>query len=75
MDKEGDCQEVKLDRLNECITPYCFSHFDMKMFRQMCIMAGCDYLESIPGLGIRTAYATINKFNNSKEVHNAFFCC
>ncbi|VDP20902.1 unnamed protein product [Soboliphyme baturini] len=27
--------------------------FDFAAFRRMCIMAGCDYLSSLPGIGIR----------------------
>ena len=25
-------------------------------FRQMCILSGCDYLPSLPGIGLRKAY-------------------
>ena len=34
----------------------------------MCIMAGCDFLDSPCGLGIRTAYQQIKKFRSYARV-------
>lgn len=35
-------------------------------FIQMCILSGCDYLESPKGIGLKTAYVLLNKFSNAK---------
>lgn len=37
-------------------------------FRAMAILSGCDYLASIPGVGLKTAYALLRKY---KTVENA----
>lgn len=55
LDKFGIAEEIKLCRISEC-QELDLSRFSFKMFRQMCILAGCDYLPSIPGMGIKTAY-------------------
>ena len=38
------------------LLPQCFGNrglnFDFQKFRYMCIMAGCDYLASLPGIGL-----------------------
>lgn len=30
-------------------------NYHFKYFRHMCILSGCDYLDSIPGIGIKRA--------------------
>lgn len=32
----------------------------------MCILSGCDYLDSPKGIGLKTAYVMLNKFSNAK---------
>ena len=59
MDKCGQGEEIALDRLGANTQPINLAGFDMKMFRQMCILSGCDYLPSVPGLGIRKSYTLI----------------
>ena len=34
-----------------------FRHFDADLFLAMCVLAGCDFLPSLPGIGIRRAHA------------------
>lgn len=33
----------------------------------MCILAGCDYLNSLKGIGLKTAYQALQKFKDAKE--------
>lgn len=35
--------------------------WDHSRFRQMCILAGCDYLKSPPGIGVKTAMKYLSK--------------
>ena len=35
--------------------------WDHTRFRQMCILAGCDYLDSPPGIGVKTAIKLLQK--------------
>ena len=34
----------------------------------MCILAGCDYLDSPKGIGLKTAYVLLTKFSNAKTL-------
>ena len=37
--------------------------FTQESFRQMCILSGCDYLSSIPGVGLGRASKLMKRFN------------
>ena len=38
-----------------------FRYWDHTRFRQMCILSGCDYLDSPPGIGVKTAIKLLQK--------------
>ena len=38
------------------------------MFTQMCILAGCDYVESLQGVGIMTAMQAVVRFKDCPNV-------
>lgn len=38
------------------------------IFTGMCVLAGCDFLSSIPGIGIAKAYALVSKYRNLDRV-------
>ena len=58
LDKFGIAEEISITRVKST-TALDFNRFDFKMFRLMCILSGCDYLPSIPGMGLKTAYRYI----------------
>ncbi|KAG7380688.1 Rad2 nuclease [Phytophthora pseudosyringae] len=41
------------------------------MFIQLCVLAGCDYCPSVPGVGIITAYKLVSKYNTPMKVLKA----
>lgn len=43
-------------------------HFSMDDFRNMCILSGCDYLASLPGIGLSKARKFI-KINTDCDIH------
>ena len=46
--------------------------FTQDSFRQMCILSGCDYLSSVPGVGLGKALKFMRKFNqNPYKVRHA----
>ncbi|KAH9797551.1 exonuclease 1 [Citrus sinensis] len=46
-----------------------FGGFTKQMLLEMCILSGCDYLQSLPGMGLKRAHALISKFKSyDKEV-------
>lgn len=42
--------------------------WDDNMFLTACIMSGCDYLPSIKGIGMKTAYKLISEYRNYRKV-------
>lgn len=67
MDKFGQGLEFKYSMLSQNKNPN-FSGFSKQMLLEMCILSGCDYLPSLPGLGVRRAHALITKFKSYEKV-------
>lgn len=67
MDSEGNGQEVDMNKLGLVRNP-CFLNFSLEMFRQACMLAGCDYLPPIPGLGIKKATQYMARFRNIDKI-------
>jgi len=66
LDRQGMADEVCLDRLSQ-ITELDLSRFSHRRFRQMCMLSGCDYLASISGLGLKTAYKLLSRIHGRAE--------
>ncbi len=58
MDRGGYGFEVDLDEI-EKVEEMSFKNFTQDMFLSLCIISGCDYLESIKGIGFKKAYRII----------------
>jgi hypothetical protein len=41
------------------------------MIIRMCILAGCDYLKNLPGIGIKKAYNYVLKYKNTEDIIKA----
>ncbi|CAO1943380.1 unnamed protein product [Urochloa humidicola] len=61
MDKFGQGVEFQITRL-ERNRELDFNGFTRQMLLEMCILSGCDYLPSLPGMGVKRAHALIQKF-------------
>ncbi len=48
--------------------PLSFHKFDQELFLCMCILAGCDFLPSMPGIGIRRAHALASRAGSVARV-------
>ncbi|AAF78370.1 T10O22.7 [Arabidopsis thaliana] len=46
----------------------CKANFDQELFTAMCVLAGCDFLPSVPGVGISRAHAFISKYQSVELV-------
>jgi exonuclease 1 len=57
MDNMGNGQEVDLDELKKV---KCFKSFTHEMFMTACILSGCDYLDSIKGIGFKKAVKLVD---------------
>ena len=72
MDKFGQGVEFQITRL-ERNRDLDFNGFTRQMLLEMCILSGCDYLPSLPGMGVKRAHALIQKVKCHKKV-NPIFC-
>lgn len=60
MDRQGNGFEIDLDQLDQ-VTDYDFKDFKGEMLLTLCILSGCDYLESIKGIGFKKAFKLIHE--------------
>ncbi|XP_055806470.1 exonuclease 1 [Solanum dulcamara] len=67
MDKFGQGLEFQYSKLdqNKDLT---LTGFTKQMLLEMCILSGCDYLQSLPGMGLKKAHALIKKFKSYDKV-------
>jgi len=63
MDANGDGQEVDLSLLQEA-SELNFRPFTHDMLLLTCIISGCDYLESIKGIGFKKAHKLVYECGN-----------
>ena len=67
LDQHGDCIELNRCDFTSCRDISLIGWTD-ESFRQMCILSGCDYLASIPGMGLKTAYRYMRKYKSAERV-------
>ncbi|XP_065878620.1 exonuclease 1 isoform X2 [Euphorbia lathyris] len=67
MDKYGQGVEFQYSRLQQN-KDLSFAGFTNRMLLEMCILSGCDYLQSLPGMGLKRAHALISKFKHYDKV-------
>nr|POE91781.1 exonuclease 1 [Quercus suber] len=67
MDKFGQGVEFRHSMLQQN-KEISFAGFTKQMLLEMCILSGCDYLQSLPGMGLKRAYALIKKFKSYDKV-------
>lgn len=63
MDKYGQGVEFQYSRLQNT-KELNLAGFTKQMILEMCILSGCDYLQSLPGMGLKKAHALIKKFKS-----------
>ena len=57
-----------------CNRDLSFAGFTPDQFLEMCVMSGCDYLPSLPGVGIKRAHGLLRRFRSySKALRNLRF--
>ncbi|KAK7247222.1 hypothetical protein RIF29_42099 [Crotalaria pallida] len=67
MDKFGQGVQFQYSML-EKNKELSFEGFNRQMLLEMCILSGCDYLQSLPGMGLKRAHAIIKKFKSYDKV-------
>ncbi|TPX60480.1 hypothetical protein SpCBS45565_g07490 [Spizellomyces sp. 'palustris'] len=64
LDREGNGVEISIDDFGRIDGMENWTH---RRFRQMCILSGCDYLESPQGVGIKRAQGLL-KYKDAEEL-------
>ncbi|KAJ2979004.1 hypothetical protein NUW58_g7316 [Xylaria curta] len=67
LDQYGQCVEINRRDFNAC-REVSFVGWDDRLFRQMAILSGCDYLDSIPSLGLKTAHRLLRKHKKVERI-------
>lgn len=68
LDSNGGCVLVEQEKLHLCMSmPR--DKFSFDKFRNMCILSGCDYLPSLPGIGLVKACKFFSVTSNP-DIHN-----
>lgn len=67
MDKYGEGLEYRFENLG-VNRELDFSNFTRDMLIRMCILTGCDYLNSLPGVGVKTAHKVVKEHKNLPNV-------
>ncbi|XP_076900630.1 exonuclease 1-like [Bidens hawaiensis] len=69
MDRYGSGEEIVINKVFDSLGRLpSFLHFNKELFSGMCVLAGCDFLPSVPGIGIGKAHALVSKYRNLDRV-------
>ena len=61
---DGSCVELLSQRLGQC-SELNMAGWDGDMFTQLCVLSGCDYAPSVPGVGIKKAATLVRRFRTA----------
>jgi len=70
LDQYGECVMIRRDDFTACREISLVGWSDTE-FRRLAIMGGCDYLDNIQGMGLKTAYRLIRKHKTIERVLKA----
>ena len=69
LDIVGNCQHLVLEHLFSTSMPaFDLSSFDQDMLVMTCVLSGCDYLDSLKGLGIKNSHKLVAKHRTMGKV-------
>lgn len=72
MTADGEGLLVDMSNLNRVRTVQ-LSSFTFDKFRQMCMLSGCDYLQSVKGMGLKKAHNALKKHADACKVIKSNF--
>lgn len=65
MDANGYGTLVEKSKIPNCLGPRASTFFTHDKFRWACILSGCDYLDSLPGIGLKKALKFLKPTSNT----------
>ncbi|KAJ7061008.1 PIN domain-like protein [Mycena amicta] len=60
--------QADFPRITSAVDGISLHGFSLAQFRAMAILSGCDYLPSIPGIGLKTACSLLRKWRTAEQV-------
>jgi len=60
-------KDIKLIKLEDILEE---TELNQEQFVELCILLGCDYLDTIPGIGFNKAYTLLKKYGSIEEILN-----
>ncbi|KAF9081125.1 Rad2 nuclease [Mortierella sp. AD031] len=67
LDQYGAGTEILFEKFSR-VKEVSFQDWTLTEIRHMCILSGCDYLPSIPGMGLKTAQRLLRKYKTFDKV-------
>lgn len=67
LDRTGAGEELSLTDLPNC-PGLPLSGWTADQFLQLCVMAGCDFLAQLPGIGLKKAHGVLRKYRSFTKV-------
>ncbi|KAK1924562.1 PIN domain-like protein [Papiliotrema laurentii] len=67
LDGSGQCVSINRDQFAN-ITEFPMHGWTDLQFRRMAMLSGCDYLPSIPGIGVKTAHRMLRKYKTVEKL-------
>ncbi|CUM46175.1 uncharacterized protein AC631_04829 [Debaryomyces fabryi] len=64
----GECIEICRDNFSKVKKIPYLSNYTQEQLRLVAMLSGCDYTKGIPGIGLKTAFNLVKKFNNLEKV-------
>jgi 5'-3' exonuclease len=74
LDRAGNGEEFSVIDLPNC-TSLPLSGFTADQFVQLCVMAGCDFLAQLPGIGLKKAHGVLRKYRSFTKVRVVYLAC
>ena len=69
MDREGNAVQLRHSVVRKRLANEVnCDDFALVQFQSMCILSGCDYLPSLPGVGLKKALKMVSSFGNIEEI-------
>ncbi|TIA89626.1 hypothetical protein E3P96_02551 [Wallemia ichthyophaga] len=74
--QDGSCDEISRDRFGLVRLdgiPLCSGQWTDVHFRRMAMLSGCDYLKSLPGVGLKKAFDAVRRGGETFDMLTLYF--
>lgn len=65
---DGTCVEINRDKFDKVKEIPYLNQYNMEQLRLVAMLSGCDYTKGVPGIGLKTAFQLVRKYNNFTKI-------